>query len=77
MIRWLSTTVSLGLLALGSAVPAEGQDKPPKSAPKLYTITLAVSPAPGAVPAHKYELLPPASTLVPGNAAVDYQRARN
>ena len=75
MIRLLSTTVLLGLLALGSAVPAGGQDKSPKSAPKLYTITLAVSPAPVPVPALKYELLPPARARVPGNAAVDYQRA--
>jgi tetratricopeptide (TPR) repeat protein len=75
MIRLLSTTGLLGLLALGSAVPAGGQDKSPKSAPKLYTITLAVSPAPVPVPALKYELFPPARARVPGNAAVDYQRA--
>src|SRR5688572_2232143 len=75
MIRLLSTTVLLGLLALGSAVPAGGQDKSPKSAPKLYTITLAVSPSPVPVPALKYELLPPARARVPGNAAVDFQRA--
>jgi hypothetical protein len=73
MIRLLSTTVLLGLLAFGFAVPAGGQDKPPRPAPKLYTITLAVSPAPVPVPALRYELLP--SARMPGNAAVDYQRA--
>ena len=57
------------------AAPAEAQDKSAKPAAKLYTITLAVSPSPAPAPVLKYELLPPARMRVPGNAAVDYQRA--
>ena len=73
MVRSLLAGFFLGVLML--AAPAEAQKKPPGPGAPLYTISLAVSPSPAPVPALKYELLPPTRLRVPGNAAVDYQRA--
>lgn len=82
---------SLLALLLASAVvaaqPPEADEPEPKPAvppgavqwtfsPELSLTTFAASPAPVAVPALRYELLPRLRDRKPGNAAMDYHRAR-
>lgn len=63
------------------AEPEPKKELPPGSVERKLTdavslTTLAASPAPVAAPALKYELLPRLRDRKPGNAAMDYHRAR-
>ncbi|MDY3559983.1 hypothetical protein R5W23_001182 [Gemmata sp. JC673] len=54
--------------------PPEGVERP--HSPAALVTRLAASPAPAAAPALKYELLPRLRDRKPGNAAMDYHRAK-
>jgi hypothetical protein len=83
MLRVLPALLPCGLIALVLANPATA-DPPDKAAkqpanpagsPQIIALSVSTTPAP--VPTLRYELLPPARSRLPGNAAVDYLRAVN
>lgn len=87
MSRALTFVLLASALAAAAQPPAADEpdakkDAPPpgsverKVTPTLNLTTFAASPAPAAAPALRYELLPRLRDRKPGNAAMDYHRAR-
>jgi hypothetical protein len=77
LTRTLTFTLALAVLAGPLVAPSQSHGQPPPPPPprdaQVYAVTLHPAAAP--VPALKYQLLPLASELQPGNAVPVYYRA--